>query len=180
MTWELIDQWVYSCTVRNLAYMCTVGVGFFGLFTLKSKFVRAKEHFYMLLVTLGHMYKNLFINSTPWRFPSYLLLALPLYFLFIFYLPRCTLRDFPSVSTQASLLFLSCCHRTTTYQWLGWNKYCKNRGFFFKLVNTIVKIPVEKCQFTSLDVYFLRQNFHQYRAFSIGLCIQSLRLFAHS
>ena len=36
------------------------------------------------------------------------------YFIFIFYLPRCTLPDFPSVSSLASLPFLSCCHRTTT------------------------------------------------------------------
>ena len=40
-------------------------------------------------------------NSTPRRFSSYLLL----YFLFIFYLPRCILPDFPSVSSLASLPF---------------------------------------------------------------------------
>ena len=34
------------------------------------------------------------------------------YFLFIFHLPRCTLPDFPIVSFLASLLFLSCYHRT--------------------------------------------------------------------
>ena len=33
-------------------------------------------------------------NSTPRRFPSYLLYPLLLYFQFIFYLPRCTLLDF--------------------------------------------------------------------------------------
>ena len=44
-------------------------------------------------------------NSTARRFPSYLLL----YFLFILYLPRSTLPDFPSVSSLASLLLLSCC-----------------------------------------------------------------------
>ena len=48
-------------------------------------------------------------NSTPKRFPSYLLL----YILFIIYLPWCTLSDFPSMTSQASLLFLSC-HRTAT------------------------------------------------------------------
>ena len=52
--------------------------------------------------------------STPRRFPSYLLLTLFLYFLFIFYFPRCTLPDFLSTSSHASLPFLSCCHRTTT------------------------------------------------------------------
>ena len=36
------------------------------------------------------------------------------YFLFIFYLPRCTLPDFPSVSSLASLPFLPCCHLTTS------------------------------------------------------------------
>ena len=46
-------------------------------------------------------------NSTPRRFPSHLLL----YFLFIFYHPRCTLPDSSSVS---SLPFLYCCHLTTT------------------------------------------------------------------
>ena len=47
------------------------------------------------------------------RLPSYLLCTLFLYFLFIFYLPRCTLPHFPSISSIASLPFLSCCHRTT-------------------------------------------------------------------
>ena len=37
-----------------------------------------------------------------------------LYFLSIFYLPRCILPDFPSVSSLDSLPFLSCCHRATT------------------------------------------------------------------
>ena len=36
------------------------------------------------------------------------------YFLFIFYLSRCTLPDFSSVSSAASLPFSPCCHRTTT------------------------------------------------------------------
>ena len=45
-----------------------------------------------------------------WRFPSYLLSTLLLYFLFIFYFPRCTIPDFPSVS---SLPFLTC-HQTAT------------------------------------------------------------------
>jgi len=35
------------------------------------------------------------------------------YFLFIFYLRRFTLPDFPSVSSLASLPFSPCCHRTT-------------------------------------------------------------------
>ena len=33
---------------------------------------------------------------------------------FVFYLPPCTLPDFLSVSSLASLPFLPCCHRTTT------------------------------------------------------------------
>ena len=44
------------------------------------------------------------VTSPPRRFPSYLLI----YFLFIFYLSRCTLPDFPSVSSLASQPFLSC------------------------------------------------------------------------
>ena len=53
-------------------------------------------------------------NSTLRRFPSYLLLTFLLYFLLIFHLPRCTLLNFPSVSSLTSLPFLSCCHRTAT------------------------------------------------------------------
>ena len=49
-------------------------------------------------------------NSTLRQFPSYLLLTLPLYFIFIYYLTRCILPDSPSISSQASLPLLSCCH----------------------------------------------------------------------
>ena len=35
------------------------------------------------------------------------------YFLSIIYLPRCTLSDFPSVSSLVFLPFLPCCNRTT-------------------------------------------------------------------
>ena len=55
-----------------------------------------------------HKLYRLKITSTPRRFPPYLLLTLLLYFLFVFYLPRCTLPDFPSISPQAFLPFLSC------------------------------------------------------------------------
>ena len=51
-------------------------------------------------------------NSTARWFPSHLLLTLLLHFLFIFYLPRCTLPDFPLVSF---LPLLFCCLQTTTY-----------------------------------------------------------------
>ena len=57
-------------------------------------------------------------NSTPRRFPSYLLFTILLYFLSIFYHPRWTLLDFPSVFSLASLPFLYCCHRTTS----TWNQ----------------------------------------------------------
>ena len=50
-------------------------------------------------------------------FPSYLLCTLIL-LPFIFYLPQCTLPDFTSVSSRASLPFLSCCHHN--------NKKCIN------------------------------------------------------
>ena len=53
-------------------------------------------------------------NPTPRGFLSYLLLNLLLYFLFIFHLPRCTLPDFPSVSSLAFLPFFPCCHLITT------------------------------------------------------------------
>ena len=51
------------------------------------------------------------IIITPTRFPSYLLLSLLIY-PFHLYLHRCTIPDFPSVSPQVSLSFLSC-YRTT-------------------------------------------------------------------
>ena len=53
-------------------------------------------------------------NSTPRRLSSYFHMTLLLYFLFIFYLPRCNLSGFPSISSRASLPFLCCCQRTTT------------------------------------------------------------------
>ena len=43
----------------------------------------------------------------------YLLLIFLIYILFIFYHLRCTLPDFPSVSSPASLPLLSCCDWTT-------------------------------------------------------------------
>ena len=54
------------------------------------------------------------LTDDPRRFSSYLLLTDLLYFLFIFYLPWCTIPDFPSISSLISLPFLFCCHRTTT------------------------------------------------------------------
>ena len=48
-----------------------------------------------------------FANSTPRWFPSYLILTLLLYFLFISYLPWFTLAYFPSISSEASFPFLS-------------------------------------------------------------------------
>ena len=42
---------------------------------------------------------------------SRLIFSIPFsYFLFVFYLPRCTIPDFPSVSSLAFLPFLPCCH----------------------------------------------------------------------
>ena len=55
-----------------------------------------------------------FPNSTPRRLPCHLLFTLLLYFLFFFYISRFSLLDFPSISYQASLPFVSCCHQTTT------------------------------------------------------------------
>ena len=82
-------------------------------------------------------------NSIPWRFPSYLFLY------FIFYLSRCTLPDFPSVFSLASLPFLSCCYRTTTYSrshpdliryYVEWNSHCKKIFLFLSnLLNVFYK-----------------------------------------
>ena len=60
------------------------------------------------------LFPSYFLLTQHPRFPSYLLLTL--YFLFNSYLPRFILSNFPSVSFQASLPFLSCCHRTTQQQ----------------------------------------------------------------
>ena len=65
----------------------------------------------------GSLWDELTSKTVP---VSYLLLTLLLYFLSIFYLAPCTLPDFASISSQASLSFLSCCHRTTTSKY--WNK----------------------------------------------------------
>ena len=81
---------------------------------------------------------TLFSNSTPRRLSSYLLLALLPYFFFIFYLPRCSLPNFPSVSSLVSLPLLSCCPRTTsvifplsTYHRAVKRKHVLWRWFFF-------------------------------------------------
>ena len=63
---------------------------------------------------LAYSGRHLTPNSTPRRLPSYRLLILLMYFLFILYLIRCTLLDLPSVSSLASMPFLSCYHRRTT------------------------------------------------------------------
>ena len=63
-------------------------------------------------------------NRTPRRFPSYLLSTLFLYFLFIFYLPWCTLPLFPSISSQTFLTFLSCCHWTSKTRSILYKEKC--------------------------------------------------------
>ena len=55
--------------------------------------------------TLGLLRITSSPNSTTRRLPSYLLCTLLLYFLLIFHLSRCTLPDFPSVSSLDSLPF---------------------------------------------------------------------------
>ena len=54
------------------------------------------------------------LELTPRKFPFYLLMTFLLYFLIIFCLPRCILPDFASISSLASLPFLSWCHRPLT------------------------------------------------------------------
>ena len=53
------------------------------------------------------------VTSPPRWFPSSPLLTLLLYLIFIFYITRIPMPDFPSLFSQVSLPFLSCCHRTT-------------------------------------------------------------------
>ena len=103
------------------------------------------------------------VFSTSRRFPSYLLLPLLLslsvwlcehalerlirqtnpslsYFLFNFYLPRCILSDFPSISSLASLPFSSCCHWTTTI--------CITRYTYF-----FFTVPFVKRKIVSIYIY---------------------------
>ena len=54
-------------------------------------------------------------NSTLRRYQSYLLL----YIIFIFYLPRCTLLEFPSFPPLSALPFLSYCNETKTTRYAG-------------------------------------------------------------
>ena len=67
------------------------------------------KHFLFLYLLFCNIQEKIYKppNSTTRRFPSYLLLTLLLYLLIIFYLPRRTLPDFPSVSSLTSLSFLN-------------------------------------------------------------------------
>ena len=58
------------------------------------------------------LYTHSKLNSKTVPVLEFLWVSWPalLYFLLIFYLPRCTLPEFPSVSSLVSLPFLSCCH----------------------------------------------------------------------
>ena len=53
------------------------------------------------------------------------------YFLFIFYLPWCTLPDFPSVSSLASLPCLFCCDHNNNNWWMRSRRHAK-RWFMMK------------------------------------------------
>ena len=53
------------------------------------------------------------------------------YFLFIFYLPRCTLPDFLSISSLASLLFYLVFTTTTAFEFGPKGKYCQSGNFVF-------------------------------------------------
>ena len=101
---------------------------------LKSMTVPVLPSLYPSLIFDFHLLPP---KSTRWRFPSYLILTPHLYLFlnftsklnsntvpvlpslepslrFLFYLPRCILPDFPSVSSPASLSFISCRHQTPT------------------------------------------------------------------
>ena len=81
-------------------------------------------------------FASLFISHILWRCST-----LPgmdrsprIYFfaLYIFHIPRCTLPDFPTVSSVASLLFLYCCHRTTTMNRIH-GRYVRSKLYTYKL-----------------------------------------------
>ena len=72
-------------------------------------------------------------NSTSRLFLSYLLMTLLLYFLSIFYYLRCTLQDFPSVSSQASLPFLSCHRQQQPKKILVYNQYNRTNDIIRKI-----------------------------------------------
>ena len=117
-------------------FMLQIGVNWLQYWPYRTEFIRNTDRYYtnmkmtkilskyrpcalvaLLLYNLQDritrnfygLHKGQLISKSTLRlFPSYHLLTLLLYFLFIFYLPRYTPLDFPSVSSQASLSFLSC------------------------------------------------------------------------
>ena len=93
-------QITFNSTRNMNLFFCIYGKNSYGsiYLCLDSKFSKARKQHLLERVTSTS-------NSTPRRFPSYLLLTLLLHFLFIFYLLLCTLLYFPSVSSLASLPF---------------------------------------------------------------------------
>ena len=68
------------------------------------------------------------------RFPSYLLCT-HLLFSFQLFPSQCTLLDFPSISSLASLSFLPCCHRTTTTSFfLRFSLFLSTFSFFLRFL----------------------------------------------
>ena len=93
-------------------------------------------------------------NWTTRRFPSYFFL----YFLFIFYFPRCTLPYFSSVSSLSSKPFLSCCHQTKTINDMFWSFFVALRDTMFDRDLWVPEINLQQ----------LFDNFGQNHKISIG------------
>ena len=107
--------------------------------------------------------------ETQFRIPSYLLS----YFLFIFHIPWCTLPYFPSISSQASMPFLSCCYRTTIFE--GKQKYLSVRAASNKIQTSV---PQPRTFNLLLSVCFARVEglVLAYACSSVRSEIPSLRL----
>ena len=101
----------------------------------------------LFLSLLWHSFEVVRANLTRGKPPnsntggSRLIFSVPLsYFLLIFYLPRCTLPDFPSVSPLTSLPFLPCIQQEARY--FGGN--CTVRNHFR---NPLLRRPLPLCTF---------------------------------
>ena len=102
----LLDTWNWSAGTSRYCHRITTHIT-----------VLCRLYYYILTIpsdqTAGR--PSITSNSNSNTGGSRLIFSVPLsYFLFIFYLPWCTLIDFHSVSFLVSLPFLFCCYRTTT------------------------------------------------------------------
>jgi len=90
---------------------------------------------------------------------SLLIFSVPFsYFLLIFHLPRCTLPDFPPVSSLASLPFLSCCHHSKTFRTLAFFACFSLRIFCGLCQHYLMKIS----RFSNFCIFNAMKNIHIY------------------